>query len=185
MIPVVRIWTPDEMRVRIAKFSELKGSLGGFPDSYLPGCEREIMNVIGFQPPESDQRYVSPMGADASEKAAIPISEGFNLGLARCKPGCGPLMHNHDTNETFTPITGRWRCGWNEGEAYECVEVGPYDVVSFPPGLARNFVEVTNDEPDQQYLLLFVVAGNAPKAEFTPGAQAIIDKANGVSCIGQ
>jgi TctA family transporter len=75
MIPAVRIWTQDEMRVRIAKFSELKGSLGGFADSYLPGCEREIMNVIGFQPPESDQRYVSPVGADASKNAAISISE--------------------------------------------------------------------------------------------------------------
>jgi hypothetical protein len=180
MIPAVRIWTQDEMKVRIARFSELKGSLGGFPDSDLPGCEREIMNVVGFQPPESDQRYVSPVGADASKNAAIRISEGFNLGFARCKPGCGPLMHNHDTNETFIPITGRWRCGWNEGEAYEYVEVGPYDVVSFPPGLARNFVNVTNDEPDQHHLLLFVVAGNAPKAEFTPGAQAIIDKANDV-----
>jgi hypothetical protein len=173
MIPAVRIWTQDEIRVRIAKFSELKGSLGGFADSYLPGCEREIMNVIGVQPPESDQRYVSPVGADASKNAAIPISE--KSGFRTLQTWLRSPQHNHDTNETFIPITGRWRCRWNEGEAYECVEVGPYDVVSFPPGLARNFVNVTNDEPDQQHLLLFVVAGNAPKAEFTPGAQATID----------
>ena len=184
MIPAVRIRTQDEMRVRIAKFSERKGSLGGFPDSYLLGREREIMNAIRFQPPESDQWYLSPVDADASKNAVIPISEGFNLGFARCKPSCCPLMHNHDTNEKFIPTTGRWRCGWNEGGAYEYAEVGPYDVVSFPPGLARNFVNVTNDEPDQQHLLPFIVAGNAPKAEFTPGARAIVDKANGVSSMG-
>ena len=33
-------------------------------------------------------------------------------------------MHNHDTNETFMPITGRWRCAWNEGPEYEVVDVG-------------------------------------------------------------
>jgi hypothetical protein len=24
-------------------------------------------------------------------------------------------MHNHDTNETFIAMTGRWRAEWNEG----------------------------------------------------------------------
>jgi hypothetical protein len=38
--------------------------------------------------------------------AAIPISEGFNLGYCKAKPGHGPMMHNHDTNETFIPMTG-------------------------------------------------------------------------------
>jgi hypothetical protein len=27
--------------------------------------------------------------------SAIPISEGFNLGYCRAKPGKGPMMHNH------------------------------------------------------------------------------------------
>ena len=75
-------------------------------------------------------------------------------------------MHNHDTNETFMPITGRWRCAWNEGPEYEFVDVGPCDVVSFPPGVARRFMNVTEGEPDTEHLLLFVVAGNGPQAEF-------------------
>lgn len=168
-IPPMRVWTREEMMARIAFFSDLTGSKGGLPDSPLPECERELINVIGFRPPTDEGgARTSPVGGDSSRAAAIPIDEGFNLGFARAKPGCGPLMHNHDTNETFMPVTGRWRCSWNEGEAEEHVEVGPCDVVSFPPGVARRFMNVSYDEPEKEHVLLFIIAGNQPKAEFTP-----------------
>jgi hypothetical protein len=51
MIPAVRSWTRDEMMKRVAFFKDLKGSKTGLPDSDLPECERELINVIGFQPP--------------------------------------------------------------------------------------------------------------------------------------
>jgi uncharacterized RmlC-like cupin family protein len=79
-------------------------------------------------------------------------------------------MHNHDTNETFMPITGKWRCEWNEGNDFQSVDVGPCDVVSFPPGCARRFMNITEDEPNIEHVLLVVIAGNAPKAEFTEKA---------------
>jgi len=134
MIPAVRSWTRDEMMKRVAFFKDLKRIETGLSDSDLPECERELINVIGFQPPDNEGDVVSPVGAAAARLSAIPISEGFNLGFARCKPGRGPLMHNHDTNETFMLITGRWCCAWNEGPEYEFVDVGPCDVVSFPAG---------------------------------------------------
>ena len=167
MIPAVRSWTRDEMMQRFAFFKDLKGSKTGLPDSDLPECDRELINVIGFHPPDNEGDVVSPVGSTAARLSAIPISEGFNLGFARCKPGRGLLMHNHDTNETFMPITGRWRCARNEGAEYEFVDVGQCDVVSFPPGVARRFMNVTEGEPDTEHLLLFVVAGNGPQAEFT------------------
>ena len=117
MLPPARVWPKDEMMKRVARFADLKGSRGGLDDSELPECHRELINVIGFQPPEDDGSGTiqSPVGVDASAAPAIPISEGFNMGFVKAKPGCGPLMHNHDTNETFMPITGTWRCAWNEG----------------------------------------------------------------------
>jgi hypothetical protein len=99
-----------DMMKRVARFSELKGSDGGLPDSRMKGCIRTLYNVIGFQPPkEAGGAVTSPVGDDASRLAAIKISEGFNLGYCRAKPGNGPMMHNHDTNETFIPMTGTWR----------------------------------------------------------------------------
>ena len=167
----IRNWSRDEMMKRVARFKELKGSDGGLPDSPLPECRRKLYAVIGFQPPMSDNpATTSPVGQDASAMPAISIAEGFNLGYCRAKPGKGPLMHNHDTNETFIAMTGRWRCEWNEGDATEHVELNPYDVISFPVGVVRRFMNVTYDEPGREHLLMFIIGGDQPQAEFTPAA---------------
>ena len=167
----IRTWTRAEMMKRVARFKDLKGSDGGLPDSTLPESRRKLYAVIGFQPPMSDNAATtSPVGSDASAMPAISIAEGFNLGYCKAKPGRGPLMHNHDTNETFIPMTGKWRCEWNEGEAMEFVDLKPSDVISFPPGVARRFMNVTYDEPGKEHLLMFVIGGDQPQAEFTPAA---------------
>lgn len=167
----IRNWTRDEMMKRVARFKKLRGSDGGLPDSKLPECRRKLYAVIGFQPPMTDSdAATSPVGADASQMPAISIAEGFNLGYCKAKPGCGPLMHNHDTNETFIAMTGRWRCEWNEGDAIQHVDLDPYDVISFPVGVARRFMNVTYDEPGKEHLLMFIIGGNQPQAEFTPAA---------------
>jgi quercetin dioxygenase-like cupin family protein len=163
----VRPWSKAEMMKRVARFKALKGSDGGLPDSPLPECRRKLFNVLGFQPPETGN---SPVGANASAKPAIAIAEGFNLGYCKAKPGKGPLMHNHDTNETFICMTGRWRAEWNEGEAMEYADLNRYDVISFPVGVARRFMNVTYDEPGKEHLLMFIIGGNQPQAEFTPAA---------------
>src|SRR3979411_891981 len=163
--------TRDEMTKRVARFKDLSGSDGGLPDSNMPGCERTLFNVIGFQPPKGEGDAVtSPVGGDAARAAAIPISEGFNLGYCKAKPGHGPLMHNHDTNETFIPMTGKWRCEWNEGDALQHVDLDPYDVISFPTGVARRLRNVTYSEPGKEPLLMFIIGGNQPQAEFTSAA---------------
>ena len=168
----IRTFGREEIMQRVARFKKLKGSDGGLPDSPLPECRRKLYAVIGFQPPmdRASGAATSPVGEDASAMPAISIAEGFNLGYCKAKPGKGPLMHNHDTNETFIPMTGRWRCEWNEGEAMQYVDLDPYDVISFPPGVARRFMNVTYDEPGKEHLLMFVIGGNQPQAEFTPAA---------------
>jgi len=167
----IRAWSRDEMMKRVARFRTLKGSDGGLPDSKLPECRRKLYAVIGFQAPNTDNAATtSPVGEDASAMPAISIAEGFNLGYCKAKPGKGPLMHNHDTNETFIPMTGKWRCEWNEGDALQYVDLDPYDVISFPTGVARRFMNVTYGEPNREHLLMFIIGGNQPQAEFTPAA---------------
>src|SRR6266478_2645826 len=157
----IRNLSREEMMKRVARFRNLKGSDGGLPDSPLPECRRKLFAVIGFQPIMTDNAATtSPVGADASAMPAIAIAEGFNLGYCKAKPGKGPLMHNHDTNETFIPITGKWRCEWNEGRAMEHVDLDPLDVISFPVGVARRFMNVTYDEPGKEHVLMFIIGGN-------------------------
>ena len=92
------------------------------------------------------------------------------MGFVKAEPGKGPLMHNHDTNETFMPVTGKWRCAWNEGDDYEEIIAGPCDVVSFPPGVMRRFECVEAPEGEKEAVMLFVIGGNAPAAEFSENA---------------
>ncbi len=171
----------NEMLKRVARFAELKGSDGGLPDSRHEACVRTLYNVIGFQPPEGEgDGMQSPVGENAARMSAIPVSEGFNLGYCRARPGKGPMMHNHDTNETFIPMSGTWRCSWeNENGEVEHVDLRPLDVVSFPPGAIRRFMNVANDrgDPQEESILMFVIGGNAPRAEFTSQAMDELEKA--------
>ena len=174
-LPRIRV-SRKQMMKRVARFSKLKGFDGGLPDSKMPGCERTLYNVIGFQPPPGEGAGLqSPVGAQSSRNAAIKVSEGFNLGYCRALPGKGPMLHNHDTNETFVVMTGRWRVEWNEAPHTESLEVGYLDTISFPPGCARRFENVTPGEPDAEHLLLFVIGGDAPQNEFTPASMRRIE----------
>jgi hypothetical protein len=167
-LPRIRVSRKD-MKKRVARFSKLKGFDGGLPDSKMPGCERILYNVIGFQPPEGEGGGMqSPVGAQSARNAAIKISEGFNLGYCRALPGKGPMLHNHDTNETFIPMTGTWRCSWeNEKGKIEHIDLKPLDVISFPPGANRRFMNVTKGPKNKPSILMFVIGGDAPRAEFT------------------
>lgn len=172
---VPRVVSRQEMEGRIARFDTLKGASAGLPDMAHPEGARTLINVIGFKPPADEPGAHSPVGQSAAAMAAIPINEGFNLGFAKCKPGTGAFSHYHDTNETFMPLTGQWRFYYNEGPDEAHVDLGPYDVISMPVGIARRFTNITPGDPEAESLLLYVIAGDAPKAEFTPKAMAKIE----------
>lgn len=159
-----------EMEGRIAYFKDLVGFDKGFSDDGLPGSKRTLFNVLGFQDRPDDPNLNSPVGQEAAQTAAIKVSDGFNLGYIKCKPGNGPLMHNHDTNETFIPITGQWKLSWNDEDTQSAI-LGPMDVCAFPPGVARTFKNVTEGEDDVEHLMIVIVAGNAPVAGLTERAR--------------
>jgi hypothetical protein len=86
-------------------------------------------------------------------------------------PSSVTMMHNHDTNETFIPMTGVWRCSWESKEGkVESVDLNPLDVISFPPGAIRRFENVKPADSGEDAILMFVIGGNGPKAEFTDAA---------------
>ena len=161
------------MMKRVARFKDLKGFDGGLPDSKMPGCERTLFNVIGFQPPDGWRRERDLAGRRRC-RAAWPRSRSAKASTsatARPSPATGPMMHNHDTNETFIPMTGTWRASWeDENGKVEYVDLGPMDVVSFPPGMIRRFENVTKGDPNAESILMFVIGGDAPQAEFTDQA---------------
>ena len=65
-------------------------------------------------------------------------------------------------------MTGIWRASWqNEKGRLEHLDLKPLDVISFPPGASRRFMNVTRGSKKKYSVLMFVIGGDAPSAEFT------------------
>lgn len=165
-------FTEDELLNRVARFDDLAGTDGGAPDTALARCARVMYNVIGFRPPEgraeNDERIISPIGAKSSGKAPIDIAEGFNLAYIKTRPGNGTILHNHDTNETFIPLSGTWRFRCNDEDDLH-IDLGPLDIISLPAGLQRRFTNLASDSgEDDESLMIVIVAGDRPKSVIYP-----------------
>lgn len=150
----------DEMRPNFGVFAEMEGFVKGFPGADLPYCAQLLYSVIGFPPPS-----LTPASDDVPwQGPGSPIpADGFSLGYGYIKPGNGNILHNHDTNETFIFVTGRWRVYWNADESAH-MDFGPMDAISIPAGLPRRYVNLssTSEDPNEASLLIAVVDGNTP-----------------------
>jgi mannose-6-phosphate isomerase-like protein (cupin superfamily) len=166
-LPVKWVSRQEMLGSYVARFNDLKGSDKGLPDSDIPSHYKAIYNVFGFEPP-SGEGSVNPVGDDA--RALIAPKAGFSLGFLKTTPSNGPVLHNHNTNETFIPLGGMWRFTWESSPAHtEFVDLGPYDTISFPPGVPRRFENLQPTPGDTQGLLLAVVEDDAPVSEAMPG----------------
>jgi quercetin dioxygenase-like cupin family protein len=157
-----------DLEARIARVTDLQANEGGFPDSDFPGCRRTLSNILGFRPPAENygpdgEEIMSPIGEKSSARSPIDIAEGFNLAYVDATPGNGTILHNHDTNETFVIISGRWRFWCNEDDDLS-TELGPLDTISFPPGLPRRFTNVSDTAADVTSRMLVIIAGEQPQA---------------------
>ena len=154
-IPVKNL-TREEMLKRVARRKELKYPVDRYPDSLLPGNERKNYLIIG-------KGLQIEGGKDPM--SAIPIEEGFLMSYVEAKPGNGPKLHVHDTNETFIAIRGTWRVLWGMNEE-EHVDLDELDVCSCPPGVPRRFINLTPGAGSTEGLLMTIQAGDRPGAEW-------------------
>lgn len=116
-----------EMKGRVARFADLAPSKQAFVDTRIPAYQRDIYNVIW--------RGVTE---DAGLAPAISDSRYFSITYVGADPGKGAALHAHETIEVFIPLTGRWAAYWGAAGDKE-IEIGPQDVISFPPGVYRGF----------------------------------------------
>lgn len=132
---------------RVARFKDLKSSKLPLLDAVIPGCEREIYNVIG-----------RGMSEDRDHHVPITDNRGFNVAIVECEPGKGTLHHDHETIEMFMPLGGTWKVFWGDDEDTNVVTIGQFDVVSVPTGVMRGFRNVG----DEKAMLFVVVGGTDP-----------------------
>ena len=152
----IKSFTPEEMQKRVARFKTLEYPPDRYPDSQLPGHERKNFLVIGHG-------LIVEGGKDPL--SAIPIDEGFQMSYVEAKPGNGPMLHNHDTNETFIAIKGRWRVIWGLNEEHH-VDLDPLDVCAMPPFVPRRFINLEGAANGETGLLMTIQPGDTPRTEF-------------------
>ncbi len=149
-------YSPEQMNMRVARFSELTYPPDRYPDSQLPGHERKNFLVVG----------TGLIAAGAKEPmSAIPVREGFQMSFIEARPGNGPKLHNHDTNETFIALKGVWRVIWGRN-AEHSVDLNPLDVIAVPPFVPRRFICVKPEEGRDVGLLQSIQPGDDPNVEF-------------------
>jgi mannose-6-phosphate isomerase-like protein (cupin superfamily) len=176
MLPIRWVSRNEMLTNYVAHFKDLKGSPHGLPDSEIEGHHKFIMNVFGFEPPAGADS-VNPVGDDTP--SLIKPKAGFSVGYLKAKPHNGPVLHNHNTNETFIPLAGTWRFTWEASPAHmETVDLGPYDTVSFPPGVPRAFENLVPAADSDEGLLLAIVDQDAPISEAMPGVKELLMKVN-------
>ena len=156
-----------ELAKCVARFADLKRCNTGLPDMLLPDCERTFLNVMGFAQPKEEGQF-SPFG-DLAPAAITHVRAGFGLAFIAAKPGCGVLMHNHDTLETFMVMHGRWKVEWELDTGTEGLTLEPLDFIACPVGVQRRFECIEAGLDKEEGLLLGVIGGDMPAAEFSPG----------------
>ncbi len=166
-IPVIKP-SKDEVMRCVARYDDLVRNEGGLPDADLPGYKRTFLNVIGFKPPANiDGRLISPV-PDNMRAHISHLQPGFGMAYVQVAPGNGVMMHVHDTNETFVVLEGTWRMTWEGGNGDESVELGRYDVISFPPNIQRQFHCLSTPPGVEKGMILGVIGGDQPAAEYSP-----------------
>jgi quercetin dioxygenase-like cupin family protein len=144
--------TADEMKSRIARFSDRKRNPGYFDDPTIPSaaCRSvvpEIYLVMGEQ-----THYGTGDG-----RPPIPGERGTAMAMVECAPRYKAALHVHlRSTEIFMCLKGRFEVRWNDaGEDRTMLE--QFDTISIPPGLYREFTNITDDTA----LLLVVITGEA------------------------
>ena len=158
----------EEMLACIARFDEIPHTDKGLPDAEINGYHRTFYNVLGFQQPDGADSY-SPIG-DAAKPVISHLQPGFGIANVAARPGQGVMMHTHDTNESFVIMSGTWILRWQGDQGDDEVVLNPRDAISFPPGIQRQFICQAAADDEEKGLLLAVIGGDSPAAEYAPEA---------------
>lgn len=121
-----------EMLKRVAHFKELK------PMDYTA---MGMSNV-----PEGIQAFSIIGQVAKGVEPSIPTTHGFNTAIVKAEPGKGSPLHTHTTVEVFVPLSGQWTFFWGDKGKEEETTVGPWDTISFPPGVMHGFRNVANED---------------------------------------
>ncbi len=137
------VFDQSDMQRRIARFEQLD-----VMESQKTGMPLEVQDII------FSRRLMPVITLNQTTQAESPFGKlapihgagGMAMLYAECPPDTGPSLHRHlRTHETFTVIRGRFEFFWGE-EGSESMVLDPLDVISIPPGISREFRNVSESD---------------------------------------
>jgi len=149
--------TREEMLKRVARFTELKPTdPKSFGSSMIPQGVSSF-SVIG-----------RGVAEDSSLQPPISDAQSFNTVIVKSMPGTGAPMHSHPTVEVFVTLNSQWVFFWGD-KAEEQLTLGPWDTISFPPGVMHGFRNIGSEEG-----CLYAILGgtNAGRVLYEKGGSA-------------
>lgn len=140
--------TPEQMRSRIARFSERRVHPNHLADADIPQAALDLIN-----PPLYLLLAHAAEGVPEDARPAIAGAKGMSVSLADCPPGGKVPLHIHvRSREVFMCLKGAFKIRWNERGEDETT-LAPLDMIDVPIGVYREFQNVS-DEPG---LLLVII----------------------------
>ncbi len=157
--------TVEEMRRRTARFSELKPYKQTQNDARgIPPDAIEKVSANCVYPVMSPEGWSGRNGL-----AAVQGAPGLTISLAECPPGDNPGLHVHEKAiENFFCVRGRFEITWgDDGEHGTILE--PLDFISVPPGVMRNFTNVSDETGYLCVTIQIPQGGESDNVAFAPG----------------
>jgi uncharacterized RmlC-like cupin family protein len=145
-----RTVSKDEMEQHIARFDKLVPQKAEYEKRGIPSEAFEMLAA------KTIYLLMAPGGDKGSTAApAIVGKPGLTVNIVSCPPGNGPMLHAHmETQENFMPLTGKWEVSWGDKGEIKTI-LAPFDLIAVPPGTARQFKNVS----DEEAMLLVLVQG--------------------------
>jgi uncharacterized RmlC-like cupin family protein len=147
---ITRTVSPEEMAKHIARFAQVKPQSAYYSkDQGIPDEAYETVTAKNLFTMMAPSEKAGPMSA----RPAILTQDNLSVIIAQCPPGDRPMLHAHFfTVEHFFCLSGRFRVRWgDEGEHETFLE--PFDMIAVPPGVCRDFTNVTGETA---YLLVLI-----------------------------
>jgi uncharacterized RmlC-like cupin family protein len=130
-----------EMEARTARFRNLVPYKKTMSDAH--GIPSEAMRMMST---ENVYPIMSPaVWTGRNSVAPVKGVAGLTVSMAECTPGDHPGLHNHTGSvENFFCLSGEFEMLWGENGEHRAV-IGPYDFISMPPGIYRDFRNISNE----------------------------------------
>jgi pimeloyl-ACP methyl ester carboxylesterase len=157
VLPLITVSAPD-----IEDATEMVAETAGF----LAALNTPRVNIVG-----------SSLGGYLAQKFALDFpNQVEQLAIANGFFDIEPLRSNAPLVSSFAEMDAAAIVEKNVGELLNSpsVDLDPYDVISFPPGVPRAFENLTPTLGEEEGLIVAIVAGDAPISEAMPGVKQLL-----------